>query len=63
MVTSLAPQSTRVLKAGMVFHAHSWFTNTGRGDAFSYFLSNCVLLTEAGCEVLTNQTPETLQVR
>ena len=62
-VTSLNPGGTRRLEAGMVFHAHSWFTNTGRGDDFSYFISNCVLLTESGCEVLTNQTPETLTVR
>ncbi|MEM7225487.1 MAG: Xaa-Pro peptidase family protein [Pseudomonadota bacterium] len=62
-VTSLKPGSDRVLEPGMVFHAHSWFTNTGRGNDFSYFISNCVLLTEAGCEVLTNQTPEAIQVR
>ena len=62
-VTSLAPESSRKLQAGMVFHAHSWFTNTGRGDAFSYFISNTVMLTDDGCEVLTHRTPETLQVR
>lgn len=63
MVTSLAPDSHRILSEGMVFHAHSWFTNTGRGDDFSYFISNTVLLTESGGEVLSSQTPETLQVR
>ncbi len=63
MVTSLAPESPRRLQAGMVFHAHSWFTDTGRGDDFSYFISNTVLLTEDGCEVLTHRTPEALQVR
>ena len=63
MVTSLKPGSGMVLEPGMVFHAHSWFTNTGRGDDFSYFISNCVLLTDRGCEVLTHRTPETLQVR
>ena len=61
MVTSLAPGSSRRLQAGMVFHAHSWFTDTGRGDDFSYFISNTVMLTEDGCEVLTYRTPEALQ--
>lgn len=60
MVTSLFPDSDRVLKPGMVFHAHSWFTNT---DVVDYFVSNTVLLTEEGAEVLTAQTPETLIVR
>lgn len=59
-VTSLAPNSPRRLKVGMVFHAHSWFTNTEVPD---YFISNTVLLTEAGAEVLTSRTPETLIVR
>ena len=63
MVTSLAPKSPRKLQAGMVFHAHSWFTGTGRGDDFSYFISNTVMLTDTGCEVLTHRTPESLQVR
>jgi Xaa-Pro dipeptidase len=60
MVTSLAPTAQWELQAGMVFHAHSWFTNT---DCVDYFLSNTVLLTDDGCEVLTNQSPETLVVR
>ncbi|MEQ9814978.1 MAG: Xaa-Pro peptidase family protein [Azospirillaceae bacterium] len=60
MVTGLAPHSTRVLEPGMVFHAHSWFTNT---DAADYFISNTVLLTEQGAEVLTDATPETLILR
>jgi Xaa-Pro dipeptidase len=60
MVTSLFPGSERRLEAGMVFHAHSWFTNT---DVVDYFISNTVMLTEAGAEVLTDQTPETLIVR
>jgi Xaa-Pro dipeptidase len=63
MVTSLAPKSPRVLHPGMVFHAHSWFTDTGRGDDFSYFISNTVLLTETGGEILTSRTPQDLQVR
>ncbi|AEV36352.1 Peptidase M24 [Pseudovibrio sp. FO-BEG1] len=60
MVTSLAPNSERILKTGMVFHAHSWFTNT---DCVDYFISNTVVLTETGAEILTNQTPETLIIR
>lgn len=60
MVTSLRPGSTLELKPGMVFHLHSWFTNTGRGN---YFVSNTAMLTEGGCEILTHRTPQTLQVR
>jgi len=60
MVTSLRPGSTLELKAGMAFHLHSWFTNTGRGD---YFVSNTALVTDSGCEILTCGTPESLQVR
>lgn len=60
MVTSLFPGSERVLETGMVFHAHSWFTNT---DVVDYFISNTVLLTEDGAEILTHQTPETLIIR
>ena len=59
-VTGLAPTSQLELKVGMTFHAHSWFTNT---DCVDYFISNTVLLTEDGAEVLTSQTPETLIVR
>lgn len=59
-VTGLRPGGDLVLRAGMAFHLHSWLTETGRGD---YFISNCALLTENGCEILTNRTPESLQVR
>ncbi len=39
------------LRAGMVFHLLSWLMHTGReGD---YFISDSVLVTENGCEVLT----------
>ncbi len=62
-VTSLAPGSRRRLEPGMAFHAHSWFTNTGRGDDFSFFISNTLLLSEDGCEVLTHRTPEGVQIR
>ena len=60
MVTSLFPNSRRRLETGMVFHAHSWFTNT---DVVDYFISNTVLMTETGAEILTNRTPQTLIVR
>ena len=60
MVTSLAPNSQLELKVGMTFHLHSWFTNT---DCADYFISNAALLTDAGCEILTARTPETLIVR
>jgi Xaa-Pro dipeptidase len=60
MVTSLQPGSSRELKAGMTFHAHSWFTNT---DVVDYFISNTVMLTETGAENLTHRTPETLIIR
>lgn len=59
-VTGLAPGSELELQAGMTFHAHSWFTNT---DVVDYFISNTVMLTGTGAEVLTAQTPETLIVR
>lgn len=59
-VTGLAPNSSLELKTGMTFHTHSWFTNT---DIVDYFISNTVLLGEAGAEVLTSETPETLIVR
>ncbi len=59
MVTSLQPGSTRELKTGMTFHAHSWFTNT---DVADYFISNTVMLTDNGAEVLTSSTPEVLQI-
>ena len=57
MVTSLFPNSQQILEVGMVFHAHSWFTNT---DLVDYFISNTVLITENGGEVLTASTPENL---
>ena len=60
MVTALAPNSQLELKTGMTFHTHSWFTNT---DCVDYFISNTSLLTEKGCEVLTNKTPETLIIK
>lgn len=60
MVTSLFPGSERTLEQGMVFHAHSWFTDT---DVVDYFISNTVILTKDGAEVLTATTPESLVVK
>jgi Xaa-Pro dipeptidase len=60
MVTSLQRHGQLRLQAGMAFHLHSWFTETGRGD---YFISNTAILTDDGCEILTRRTPEALQVR
>jgi Xaa-Pro dipeptidase len=59
-VTGLRSGGNLALKTGMVFHLHSWFTETGRGD---YFVSNTAMLTDRGCEILTHRTPEALQVR
>ena len=60
MVTSLFPNSQCTLEVGMVFHTHSWFTNT---DIVDYFISNTVMLTDHGAEVLTSSTSEGLQIR
>jgi Xaa-Pro dipeptidase len=43
----------------MSFHILSWLMGTGRGD---YFISNTVLLTEAGPEVLT-RAPTGVSIR
>ena len=59
-VTGIRREGNMVLSAGMAFHLHSWFTETGRGD---YFISNTALLTDQGCEILTSRTPETLQIK
>ena len=50
--------SRLVIREAMSFHVLSWLMGTGRGD---YFLSNTVVLTDAGCEVLTT-TPRRAQV-
>jgi Xaa-Pro dipeptidase len=49
-VTGLRADSDMEIKAGMSFHVLSWLMGTGRGD---YFVSNPVLLTENGAEILT----------
>lgn len=49
-VTGLRSDSDLEIKSGMSFHILSWLMGSGRGDDF---LSNTVLLTENGPEVLT----------
>lgn len=58
-VTGLRADSDLELRAGMTFHILSWLMGTGRGD---YFISDTVLLGEAGAEVLT-RTPAAPSVR
>jgi Xaa-Pro dipeptidase len=58
-VVGLRRDSEIVIRAGMSFHVLSWLMGTGRGD---FFISNTVLLTEAGAEVL-NLTPMQLVIR
>ncbi|UCI09694.1 M24 family metallopeptidase [Mesorhizobium sp. B1-1-8] len=52
-VTGLRHDSDLEIETGMSFHILSWLMGTGRGD---HFISNTVLLTDAGAEVLT-RTP------
>jgi len=49
-VTGLRHDSDLEIRTGMSFHILSWLMDSGQGDDF---LSNTVLLTEAGPEVLT----------
>lgn len=57
-VIGLRHDSDLEIETGMTFHIMSWLIGTGEGD---FFLSNCVLLTEGGPEVLT--TEPHLQIR
>jgi Xaa-Pro dipeptidase len=43
------------IREGMSFHILSWLMGTGAGD---YFISNAVLLSGAGPEVLTKTANE-----
>jgi Xaa-Pro dipeptidase len=52
-VTGLRHDSDLEIETGMSFHILSWLMGTGRGDDF---ISNTVLLTDRGAEVLT-RTP------
>ncbi|HUH02025.1 MAG TPA: Xaa-Pro peptidase family protein, partial [Kofleriaceae bacterium] len=47
------------LESGMVFHLMSWMLRTGQGDSF---LSDTIVVTDDGCELLTN-APRTVVVR
>lgn len=58
-VTGLRHDSDLEIETGMSFHILSWLMGTGRGDDF---VSNTVLLTEVGAEVLT-RTPTGPTVR
>lgn len=49
-VVGLRHDSDLVMQVGMSYHVLSWLMGTGQGD---YFISNTVLLTESGAEVLT----------
>lgn len=57
-VIGLRHDSRRILLPGMVFHLMSWLMGTGQGD---YFLSDTVVLTETGCELLTSY-PRQVQI-
>jgi len=50
-VTGLRRDSDLAIETGMSFHVLSWLMDTGRGDDF---ISNTVLVTEEGSEVLTS---------
>ena len=52
-VTGFRHDSDLEIETGMSFHILSWLMGTGRGDDF---ISNTVLLTDKGAEVLT-RTP------
>jgi Xaa-Pro dipeptidase len=58
-VVGLRSDSDLVIRSGMSFHVLSWLMNTGRGD---HFLSNTVLVTESGTEVLTRSLPNLLEI-
>jgi Xaa-Pro dipeptidase len=53
----LRSDSRMELKPGMVFHVMSWLIRTGRGDSF---LSDTVVVTPEGREVLTQTSSELL---
>jgi Xaa-Pro dipeptidase len=58
-VTGLRHDSDLAIQAGMAFHILSWLMGTGQGD---HFVSDTVLLTDHGPEVLTT-APRDLLVR
>ena len=56
----LRGDSEMELQPGMVFHLMSWMLRTGKGD---YFLSDTVIVTERGAELLTGDVPRGIIVR
>jgi Xaa-Pro dipeptidase len=54
-VVGLRHDSDMPIREGMSFHILSWLMGTGAGD---YFISNAVLLSGAGPEVLTKTANE-----
>lgn len=54
----LREDSDLVLRSGMVFHLMSWLLRTGQGDSF---LSDTVLVTDDGCELLTRVDRDVLE--
>lgn len=58
-VLGLRHDSDRIIRTGMSFHVLSWLMGTGRGD---YFISNTVLLTASGPDVLT-RAPASVSIR
>jgi Xaa-Pro dipeptidase len=58
-VIGLRSDSELAIRSGMSFHVLSWLMNTGRGD---HFLSNAVLVTDSGTEVLTRSLPNLLEI-
>jgi Xaa-Pro dipeptidase len=53
-VVGLRPDSELAIGAGMSFHVLSWLMDTGRG---SHFLSNTVLVSAMGPDILTPNVP------
>jgi Xaa-Pro dipeptidase len=53
-VVGLRPDSELAIHAGMSFHVLSWLMDTGRG---SHFLSNTVLVSAMGPDILTRNVP------
>ncbi|WP_159833852.1 M24 family metallopeptidase [Burkholderia sp. 8Y] len=57
-VVGLRHDSALVIEEGMTFHILSWLMGTGRGD---FFISNTVMLSSAGAEVLSGITMDPIE--
>jgi Xaa-Pro dipeptidase len=53
-VVGIRSDSDLIIRSGMTFHVLSWLMNTGRGN---HFLSNAVLVSATGAELLTPSLP------